>query len=372
VKPDRTGSPFLVVGENIHATRVVNRAGRHAAELDDGTVAIAFDAPDGSRELLPVHPDIAAGRDFAAGRIKHVASALRWGLEGGAQADVAAAYVRSLAGRQVAAGADWLDLNVDEVAADSAMRARAMTWLVEVVEGSATVPVAIDSSDVAVLAAGVAAATRPASVADTRPAGVAASTRPAGVASTRPAGRLLLNSASLERPEVLDLAAANGCAVILGAGGRAGMPANADERVANAVELIGAALDRGIPSELLYVDPLVLPVAVEPDAPGHVLEAARRLRVVHGDRIHVTGGLSNVSFGMPQRRLLNDVFIDLAAEAGIDSGIIDPVASDLARVFSADRDDRPYRLAADLLLGRDPFGGEYVAAFRAGELETAG
>ena len=89
------------------------------------------------------------------------------------------------------------------------------------------------------------------------------------------------------------------------------------------------------------MDPLVLPVAVAPEAPVHVLEAARQLRAEYGDAIHLTGGLSNVSFGMPARKLLNDTFIDLAAEAGIDSGIIDPVASDLgARVR---RGPRPAR-----------------------------
>jgi 5-methyltetrahydrofolate--homocysteine methyltransferase len=205
------------------------------------------------------------------------------------------------------------------------------------------VPVSIDSSDAAVLEAGIAA-------------------------SRRPAGRLLLNSASLERPEVLDVAARAECAVVLAASGLGGMPANAEERVANATAMIEQALARGIPAAHCYVDPLVLPVAVEPEAPVHVLEAARRLRVEYGDSIHLTGGLSNVSFGMPERRLLNDTFIDLAAAAGIDSGIIDPVASDLTRVFAADRDTEAYRLAADLLEGRDPFGGEYVTAFRAGRL----
>ena len=53
---------------------------------------------------------------------------------------------------------------------------------------------------------------------------------------------------------------------------------------------------------------------------------------------------------------------------GIDSGIFDPVASDLPRVFAADRESEGYKLAADMLLGRDPFGGEYVAAFRDGRL----
>lgn len=343
MRPDRTGTPFLVVGENIHATRILKRAGKHAAELPDGSAGIGFEGPDGSRLVLPVHPSLLAGRDFGQGKIKHVASAIRWGLEGGAQAETAAAYIQVLAARQERTGADWLDLNSDEIAADSETRARAMAWLVETVEATAGVPVSIDSSDVAVLAAGVAA-------------------------STQPMGRLLLNSASIERPEVLELAAATGCAVILAATSPGGMPANADERVANAIALIEAAVARAIPADHLFVDPLVLPVAVAPEAPVHVLEAARELRKEYGNTIHLVGGLSNVSFGMPERRLLNDTFIDLAAEAGIDSGIIDPVASDLPRVFSADHDSEPYRLAADMLLGRDPFGGEYVAAFRAGRL----
>ena len=340
---DRTGSPFQVVGENIHATRIVKRTGRLAVDLDDGTVGIAFEDVMGERRVLPVHPDVVAGRDFAAGRIKHVASAILWGLAGNANAGPAAEYIQSLAARQQAAGADWLDLNADEVAPHSETRVRAIRWLVEVVEAVASVPVAIDSSDVAVLAAGV-------------------------EASSHPSGPLLVNSASLERPEILELAASDGCAVILAATSPGGMPADADARFANASALIEAAGAAGIAPGAMYVDPLVLPVAVEPDAPRHVLETARRLRAEHGATIHLTGGLSNVSFGMPERRLLNDVFVDLAAAAGIDSGIIDPVASDLGRVFTADRTSEAYGLAEDLLLGRDPFGGAYVAAFRAGRL----
>ena len=346
MRPDRTGTPFLVVGENIHATRILKRAGRHAADLQDGSVGIWFEGPDGSRLVLPVHPDLVAARDFGQGKIKHVASAIRWGLAGDEFAETAAAYIQALAARQERTGADWLDLNADEIAADSGTRARAMAWLVQTVEATAGVPVSIDSSDVAVLEAGVAA-------------------------STQPVGRLLLNSASIERPEVLELAAGAGCAVILAATSPGGMPANAEERVANAVSLVEAALARAIPADRLFVDPLVLPVAVAPEAPEHVLEAARLLRAEYGDSIHLTGGLSNVSFGMPERRLLNDTFIDLAAEAGIDSGIIDPVASDLPRVFGADRGSEPYRLAADMLLGRDPFGAEYVLAFREGRLGGA-
>ena len=141
MKLDRSAKPFQIVGENIHATRVLKRTGKHAVELEDGSVGIAFETPDGDRLVLPVHPDLAAARDFAAGKIKHVQSAVRWGLDDGAQAATAAAYIRTLAHRQEVTGADWLDLNVDEVSADSGMRAAAMTWLVTTVERTATVPV---------------------------------------------------------------------------------------------------------------------------------------------------------------------------------------------------------------------------------------
>jgi 5-methyltetrahydrofolate--homocysteine methyltransferase len=118
----------------------------------------------------------------------------------------------------------------------------------------------------------------------------------------------------------------------------------------------------------LHVDPLVLPVAVEPEVGAWFLEAVRTLRATYGPEIHLTGGLSNVSFGLPLRKLLNDVFIDLAAEAGADSGIIDPVASDPRRILAQVREGRAQELAANLLTGRDPFGMEFLTAFRAGEL----
>ena len=97
-------------------------------------------------------------------------------------------------------------------------------------------------------------------------------------------------------------------------------------------------------------------------------ELQRALRAGFGAGLHLTGGLSNVSYGLPARRLLNDVFIDLAVAAGADSGIIDPVANDLRRVAGLDRGARPYQLAADLLTGADPYGGQFLTAFRAGEL----
>jgi 5-methyltetrahydrofolate--homocysteine methyltransferase len=146
------------------------------------------------------------------------------------------------------------------------------------------------------------------------------------------------------------------------------MPASAAERVVNATRIVAEATTRGIPYGRLHVDPLVLPVAVEPEVGAWFLEAVSTLRATFGPELHLTGGLSNVSFGMPLRKLLNDVFIDLAVAAGADSAIIDPVANDPRRIFAQDRTSRAYTLAADLLAGRDAFGMAFLAAYRAGEL----
>ncbi len=251
--------------------------------------------------------------------------------------------MRFLARRQVEAGADYLDLNVDEASNDVDGRVAAIRWLVGAIEDATPAALALDSSAPEVMRAGLAVA-------------------------TARGGAPLLNSASLERLDVLDLAAAHGCPVVLGASGEGGMPASAAERVANATRIVDEATRRGLALGDLHVDALVLPVAVEPEVGAWFLEAVRTLRATYGPAIHLTGGLSNVSFGLPLRKLLNDVFIDLAADAGADSGIIDPVASDPRRIFAQDRSSRAYVLAADLLAGRDAFGMEFLTAYRAGDL----
>jgi cobalamin-dependent methionine synthase I len=348
VKTTRAGTPFIVIGENIHATRSLSRSGKHIVAAPDGRAAVAFTDTAGAPRLLAIPDEVQQGGDFAAGKVKHVRSAILAARSPDpAAADAGRAYLLAMAARQVAAGADYIDLNVDEVSPDVAERAAAMRWLVGMVGAAVSVPVSIDSSASEVIAAGVEAA------------------------SQFP-GRPLINSASLERPAVLDLAAAAHCPVVLGAVGEGGMPAGAAERVANGIRIVEEATRRGLDLSQLYLDPLVIPVGVEPEAGAWYLEAVRRLREHFGPQIHLTGGLSNVSFGLPARRILNDTFIDLAAEAGVDSGIIDPLANDLDRIFRQDRTSRPYQLAADVLTGRDPYGGEYLAAFRAGQLGGGG
>jgi 5-methyltetrahydrofolate corrinoid/iron sulfur protein methyltransferase len=339
----RSGKSFAIVGENIHATRSLLRTGRHIVVAPDGRESIRFERADGTAAHLAVPGGLRSGQDFAQGKVKHVQAALLALLAGSkAEAAIARAYVEALARRQVAAGADYLDLNVDEVSRDPAEQCKSMRLLVQIIEATGSAAPALDSSNGSVILAGIAASARP--------------------------ERLLLNSASVERPDVLEMAVLAGCKVVVTSAGAAGLPTGVEDRIANAGQIVADALDRGLALDALYLDPLVLPVGVDPEAGSSFLAAVAALRARFGEQIHIGGGLSNVSFGLPARRLLNDVFIDLAVEAGADSGIVDPVASDLDRVFARDRASRPYCLAADVLTGADPYGIEYLAAFRSGEL----
>ncbi|MDP7743473.1 MAG: dihydropteroate synthase, partial [Lentisphaeria bacterium] len=253
------------------------------------------------------------------------------------------AFLHNLVRRQVEAGAHFLDLNVDEISIRRKEQEAAMRWLVPTVAGMCDTPLSIDSSCIGTIAAGLEAA-----------------------GSDRP---VMLNSASLERLDSVDLAVQYNCHLIATAAGADGMPLDTEERVINASKVVEAAVAKGIPLDRIYVDPLTFPISVDAEFGVHCLEAIRQLREKFGPEIHITGGFSNVSFGIPMRRLVNDAFTNLAVEAGADSGIIDPVTSPLARVFSADRESAPYKLAENMLLGNDKFCKAYLEAFRAGELK---
>jgi 5-methyltetrahydrofolate--homocysteine methyltransferase len=332
--------PFSVIGENIHTSRVVRADGKRITRTASGQPAVRVPV-DGGEAMLPVSPIIQETREYRAGRVKHVMAAVLEGMAGGPDADIAAAYVRWMAARQIAGGAAYLDLNVDEVSPDVDGRLEAMAWLVRVVGPASTIPISIDSSDSAVMSVGL-------RLHDPAWAGGAAP---------------MLNSAAADRQDVLQLAVQRESPVVLSSTG-ATMPTGTEERLVRAVEMIDMALAQGLTLARLYVDPLVVPIGVDSEAGSSYLEAVRQLRAIYGPELHITSGISNVSFGMPGRRLIGDVFLDLCVLAGQDSGIVDPVAADVGRALSPDRTSETYRLAADLLTGADAFGVEFIEAFR--------
>lgn len=338
---------FTTIGENIHTTRVLLRRGRKIVEAPDGRESVRFKDRFGSSGYLPIPDATKAGQDYEEGRVKHVGIAVCTAMGNGPDAPVAQEYLATLVDRQERAGAHYLDLNVDEVSLKPEDQQRAMEWIVGMVQAIGSTPLSIDSSNSDTIRTGLEAA------------------------NAARSGRPLLNSASLERVEVLDDSTHFATRVVVTAAGDAGMPSGADERVQNATRIIEAALDKGIALCDIFVDPLVFPISVDTNFGNHCLDAIRTIRGRFGAEIHITGGFSNVSFGMPQRRLINDMFLLLAIEAGVDSGIVDPVTSRLDEVHSIDRAAPRYRMAEDLLLGRDYRCKTFLRSHRSGVLDAA-
>src|SRR5262249_18551007 len=160
-----------------------------------------------------------------------------------------------------------LDVNVDEYSHRLPEQIETMAFLVGLLGPISSVPLSIDSSNEEIIRAGLDAA-------------------------DRHAGPPMLNSASLERLDALDLAVETGGTVIVTAAGASGMPSNAAERVENASRMIDAALAKGIPPDAIYVDPLMFPISVDGDFGHHVLDAIRELRAAYGPEVHITGGMS--------------------------------------------------------------------------------
>ena len=340
------GREFIIIGENVHTTRVVLRKGKLVTNNPDGVESVRYLDSRKKRRYLTIPEDEKKTQDYEEGRVKHVKIAVQAAMTGeGDEASEGLNYVHRLVQRQVDAGADFIDLNVDEISLRPQEQKEAMQWLVRTAQEMCPVPLSVDSSNVETIQSGLEAG-------DGR------------------AGRMLLNSASLERLEALDLAKQYDTQVIVTAAGGSGMPQDDAERINNASRMVDAALDRGIAVGDIFIDILIFPISVDSAFGVHAFDTIRQLRAKYGPEIHITGGFSNVSFGLPCRRIINDVFMCLAVEAGADSGIIDPVISRPSKVFSIDRESRAYQLAEDMLLGKDRFCKKFLRAYRKGELEV--
>ena len=337
---------FVIIGENIHATRVVLVKGVRVTTLEDGTEAVMFRGESGERRLMPIPESYKETQPYQQGHVKHYMIAMNKGLSDDPDDQAQAKdYVHYGVRRQVDAGAHFLDLNVDEISYRIDVQKRAMEWLVRTVQEVSPIPLSVDSSNAEIIEAGLAQY-------DGR------------------SGRPMLNSLALERPQTLDLVEQYNARIIVTAAGAGGMPADAAARVANVKQLMDMVEAKGIPLDDVYIDGLVFPISVAADYGQHYLDAVTEMRELYGPEVHITGGLSNVSFGLPQRKLINLAFIHLALEAGIDSGIIDPVQCNIEAILDLDIESEGIHLAREVLLGQDEFCVNYIQAWRDGRLES--
>jgi len=331
---------FIAVGENIHCTRVYKVEGQFVKPAANGKYVIVYH-DNGQRCELPVPDAFARTADWAAGRVKHCAVAIWQGNYGDREAGIR--YLQALARQQAAAGAAYLDVNVDEFSTDIEERVRLMQWTVKTVQAAVSTPISIDSSNVAILRA--------------------------GLETCDPArGRPMVNSVSLERAEAIDLAAAYKAVVIASAAGEKDLPCTVEERLANLARLIPRLESKGFDLPDIHVDPLVFPISTDGENGKRFLNTVAAIRRQYGSGIHIVAGLSNVSFGMPNRKLINQVFAWLAVEAGADGGIVDPLQINAQILNNLDTSSESFKLARALLLGEDEFGMNFITACREGRI----
>jgi 5-methyltetrahydrofolate--homocysteine methyltransferase len=233
--------------------------------------------------------------------------------------------VRELAMRQVAWGADVLDVNVGVPGLDEITM---MTAVVRALNDCIEVPLCIDSGKTEILEAGLTAAP----------------------------GKPIVNSVNAESRQlasILPLVKDRGAAVIGLTIGDDGIPPTAEGRLKCAATIVERAARLGIPAQDIVIDPLVLTVGSDSRAAVVTLQTIELVRSELGTNINL--GASNVSFGLPERLTVNQAFLAMAINAGATCSITDPI-----KLGATIR-------ASDILVGHDDHAMRYIKYFRASE-----
>jgi 5-methyltetrahydrofolate corrinoid/iron sulfur protein methyltransferase len=233
--------------------------------------------------------------------------------------------VQEWARKQEYNGAHYLDINVGP---SSPAPVEAMKWLVEVTQEASDLPLCLDSTKYDAIEAGLKLCKRPAMI------------------NSVPA-----EMAKMER--VFSMAAEYGAEVIALAMNEEGIPKDADSRIGLAAELVATADAFGIPPDMLYIDPLVLPCNVAQDHGPEVMRTLREIKLISDPAPKTVVGLSNVSQGTKNRELINRTFAVMAMANGLDAGIVDANDDELMAAIASAR----------IILNMDIYCDSYVDVF---------
>lgn len=238
-------------------------------------------------------------------------------------------FLKEIARKQVENGADYLEVNCGtrlEREVDD------LPWLVKLVQETVDVPLSIDTP---------------------RP-------EAAEAALSVHKGRPIINSISAESQryeKVLPLVKKYKSGVIALCMDDRGIPETAEQKFEVANNLRARLISDGVPEEDIYLDPLVQTVGSNQAVGMAVVEAIREIARSF-PKTHISCGISNISHGLPKRKVLNRAFIVMCIAAGLDTGIVDPNDAELMQSI----------IAAEALAGKDDFCVRYIEAYRAGKI----
>jgi len=227
-------------------------------------------------------------------------------------------------------GADYIDVNAGVFVGQEV---EYLKWLVSTVQAVVDAPCSIDSPDPKAIEA----------------------------ALQLHKGTAMINSISLEKERydsLLPIVAGTDLKVVALCMSDEGMPETVDDRMKIADKLVNGLLQNNVPVENIYVDPLVQPVATNNQFGLEFLRAIEKVMTTF-EGIHTLCGLSNISFGLPERKFLNQTFMIMAIANGLDGAIVNPL----------DKKMMANIIAAEALMGKDEYCANYLMAYRAKKFE---
>lgn len=238
-------------------------------------------------------------------------------------------YIGNLAKMQAEAGVSYIDVCAsvgDEIEID------VMKWLIEIVQEVTEVPIAIDSPNPNTCVHLIEFCNKPG----------------------------LINSVSMEKDKidcVFPMIAKTkwGCVALLCA--EHGIPDSAEKRFAVFEQIMKKAEEYKIEPSRLFIDPLVEMLCTSEDGIALIIEVIKKIRTRYAD-INITGAISNISYNLPARKLINQAFLITAMNAGMNSAVLDPLDKDMMGLI----------FATEALIGKDEFCMEYISAYRAGQI----
>lgn len=240
-------------------------------------------------------------------------------------------YIRSMAIKQSEAGANFIDVCASvppEVEYDT------LKWMIELVQGATDTPLAIDSPNPELLVQMIPFVKKPG----------------------------LVNSVSMEGNKtdtIFPVIANTKWEVVALLCDDSGIPQTAEKRLQVFEQIMAKAKEYGIDPSRIHIDPLVEMLCTSEDGVNMVIEVIKEIKKRY-PTIHVTGAVSNVSFNLPLRKIINQAFIVLAMNAGMDSAIFDPLDKTLMGMV----------YATEALMGMDDYCIEYITAYREERIGT--
>jgi 5-methyltetrahydrofolate--homocysteine methyltransferase len=239
------------------------------------------------------------------------------------------ATIRRLAREQVEAGADILDINT---ATSMEKEIDDMKWVIGLIHDEVgEVRLAIDTPKPEAMAAGL------------------------EFCRARPVINSINNDPRLQQGLIPLVKEYDADIIGLTMGGKTGMPNTVGERLQEVEQLINTLEEAGVSLHRLFIDPLVMSIGSNPDQARVVINTIREIKRRYGSRgVKTTTGLSNVSFGLPNRSLLNQAFLAMLLEAGLDMAVINPKDEEMKNILRA----------SEALLGIDAHCLQYIRYVR--------